>query len=96
LTPQESAAKEAWEEAGVEGTVSAEPLGLYRYAKWGATCTVEVFSMEVTGVLDEAVWEERHRGRSWVTPEQAAEGLKQRELAPMVERLAAGLSADQE
>ena len=91
LTPQQSAAKEAMEEAGAEGEVSTEPLGSYHYPKWGASCSVEVYAMKVTKMIDESEWQERHRGRSWVTPEEAAARLKQRELAPMVDKLAAGL-----
>jgi phosphohistidine phosphatase len=92
MTPLESAAKEALEEAGVEGIVAAQSLGNYRYAKWGALCTVEVYPMEVTRVLSEGEWKEAYRGRNWVSPEQAASSLKQRELAPMVEKLAAMLA----
>jgi phosphohistidine phosphatase len=84
LTPQDSAAKEAREEAGVLGQVAAEPIGSYSYPKWGATCEVDVYPMEVTRVLPEDEWAERHRGREWVSPERAAERLKQAEIAPMV------------
>ncbi|MEA3413107.1 MAG: histidine phosphatase family protein [Pseudomonadota bacterium] len=88
LTPQQSAAKEAREEAGVEGKVGADPIGSYAYEKWGATCTVDVYPMMVTEVVPEDEWEERHRGRQWVSPEEAAKRLKQIELAPIVETLA--------
>lgn len=84
LSPQESAAKEAHEEAGIEGEVGADALGSYTCDKWGATCTVAVYPMRVTRVLDEAEWEERHRTRRWRAPAQAAAELRQRELAPMV------------
>lgn len=90
-TPQESAAKEAWEEAGVEGRVLDEPLGEYDYDKWGATCTCVVYPMEVTKVIPEEEWEENHRGRLWVTPEEAAGHLKQPALKPLVLNLAARL-----
>jgi len=83
-TDQESAAKEAWEEAGVEGKVGADPLGSYVYDKWGAECTCYVYAMEVTRVLPDDEWHESHRGRQWVTPEDAAANLKQSELGPMV------------
>ncbi|TNF99955.1 MAG: NUDIX hydrolase [Gammaproteobacteria bacterium] len=92
LSPQNSAAKEAWEEAGVEGRVKGKPIGSYEYEKWGATCTVDVYPMKVTKVIPEDKWHERHRGREWVKPEVAAERLKQAELAPMVEKLAAKLN----
>lgn len=93
LTPQQSAAKEAWEEAGVEGRVGATAIGSYTYEKWGATCTVEVFSLEVTKVIPEDEWEESHRGRQWVSPVDATQRLKQRELAPMVDSLMQQLRA---
>lgn len=93
LTPQESAAREAEEEAGVEGQVAEEALGSYRYEKWGATCTVEVFPMEVTRVIPEQEWEEQHRGREWVTPEVAQQRLRQAELKPLVAALVSRLQA---
>ena len=88
LSPQESAAKEAWEEAGVEGEVLDQPLGEYRYEKWGAECTVTVYPMRVERMVPEAEWKESHRGRRWLSPEEAATDLKQRDLAPMVLDLA--------
>ncbi len=70
LSPAESAAKEALEEAGVLGVVGEEPIGQYEYDKWGGTCVVEVFPMEVQEVLDE--WEEADaRDRNWVSLEEA-------------------------
>lgn len=88
LSPRDSAAKEAWEEAGVEGEVSRSILGSYTCEKWGATCTVDVYAMEVTAIVPEEQWEERHRGREWVSPDEAAKRLKQKELVPMVQALA--------
>ncbi len=84
---QDSAAKEAFEEAGVEGEVGEVALGSYRYEKWGAECTVQVYPMRVTRILEEAVWEERHRGREWLTPKQAIKRLKQTQLQPIIETL---------
>ena len=89
LSPRESAAKEAREEAGIEGVIAETALGSYTCEKWGATCTVAVYPMEVTRVIPEEDWEERHRGREWVSPEKAASQLKQRELRPLVKKLAA-------
>jgi phosphohistidine phosphatase len=88
LTARESAAKEAWEEAGAEGRIYDGSLGAYTCRKWGADCHVEVFAMEVTRLVPEKKWEESHRGREWVTPKQAAKRLKQQELKPMVMALA--------
>ena len=84
LSPQASARKEAWEEAGVEGHVHDEAIGNYRYPKWGATCEVSVYPMAVSNELPQAEWEENHRGRRWVSAVQAAEMLNQTELAPMI------------
>jgi phosphohistidine phosphatase len=93
LSPQESAAEEALEEAGVIGVVGDEPLGSYVYEKWGAATTCHVYPMEVTRELAYEEWEESHRERTWVTPQQAAARLRQPQLRPMVETLAARLMA---
>jgi phosphohistidine phosphatase len=91
LPPRESAAKEALEEAGIEGEVADTALGSYTCEKWGATCTVAVYPMKVTRVIAEEEWEESHRGRQWVSPEKAASELKQPELRPLVRKLEAML-----
>jgi phosphohistidine phosphatase len=91
---QDSARKEAWEEAGVEGKVDDEALGSYSYPKWGSTCSVTVYPMAVTLQLPEEVWEERHRGRMWVSPKKAVELLKQREVHPMIVALEKRFAAD--
>jgi len=93
LTARESAAKEAWEEAGVEGRIHGGSLGVYTCRKWGASCQVEVFAMEVTDLVPEKKWEESHRGREWVTPERAAKRLKHKTLKPVVLALAKKLRA---
>jgi len=92
LTPQASAAKEAMEEAGVEGVVADRVLGSYDYEKWDATCTVSVYPMQVTRVIPDEQWQEQHRRRRWVTPEQAAEQVREAALGPMIGDLAASLA----
>lgn len=87
LSPQQSAAKEAREEAGIEGTVGAQSLGSFTYEKWGACVTCEVFPMLVTNVLEESDWEEQHRGRAWVSPQAAVETLDRDGLVDMVRAL---------
>ena len=82
LSPQDSAAKEAWEEAGVEGEVKDPALGCYRYEKWGSICTVDVYAMEVTAVVPEHEWQESHRGREWVSPAEAMKRSSRRRLRP--------------
>lgn len=85
---QESALKEAWEEAGIEGEVDNEPLGSYRYPKWGAYCSVAVYPMAVSREIPVDEWEEPERGRHWVSAEMASKLLKQEELRPLVGILA--------
>lgn len=81
LSPKESAAKEALEEAGIKGVIYPESIGRYQYDKWDGSCNVEVFLMEVTEVLDG--WPESGvRERRWVGVEEAGSlvhepGLKQ-------------------
>jgi len=56
LAPEDSAAKEALEEAGVVGSVSPRELGRYEYEKWGGVCTVRVFEFHVHRSLES--WDE--------------------------------------
>jgi phosphohistidine phosphatase len=91
LGPAESAAKEAFEEAGVRGTVDPEPLGSYTYDKWGGTCTVTVFGMEVSECLPEGEWAESHRKRRWLAPGEAASRLDESGLRKLVGELASRL-----
>lgn len=93
VTPQASAAREAWEEAGIRGEVNDGPLGEYSTFKWGAHCGVTVYAMRVTEVVDEDAWEESHRLRQWLSAEQAAASLKQPELSEMLLQLAKALQS---
>src|SRR5438445_7797453 len=62
----ETALQEAWEEAGLVGTLKAEPVGSYLYEKCGRSCHVTVFLMRVTEVAQE--YPERDlRERTWVS-----------------------------
>ncbi len=74
-TAAETALCEAWEEAGLLGSLHPEPVGSYLYEKAGRLCHVTVFLMEV----DEAAadWPERPcRPRRWFPPGQAAARVK--------------------
>jgi len=93
LSPVASAAKEAFEEAGIEGKASGPSIGRYTYEKWGGTCAVDVYPMEVTRVLPEEEWLESFRDRAWVSPEEAVDRLKHPELRPMILELASRLMA---
>ena len=87
LSLRDSAGKEAFEEAGVQGELDAEPIGHYEYAKWGGTCKVAVFPMAVSECLPAADWEESHRERQWLSPKEAMERLDEPELRKLVGKL---------
>ncbi len=76
LAPYESAAKEAYEEAGVAGNVSKNSIGSYSYNKIleegdTARCSVQVFPLKVT--RQHGSWPEKHeRQTGWYTPDDAA------------------------
>lgn len=83
LSPARSAAKEAWEEAGITGTVSRARIGRYAYEKWGGFCTVTVFLLEVREVLRE--WPEKaSRRRKWFSSEKAAARVAEPELQEII------------
>jgi 8-oxo-dGTP pyrophosphatase MutT (NUDIX family) len=86
LSPAESAAKEAWEEAGVRGSVRPGSVGTYQYQKWGGTCIVEVFVLPVERLED--TWPEQDaRRRRWVDVEEAAELVREDGLAAILRAL---------
>lgn len=75
LSAAENAAREAFEEAGVTGKVSPQPIGAYHYLKekkdgGGMPCSVDVFVLAVTKQLDD--WPEKNvRELAWMPVEQA-------------------------
>ncbi len=82
-TAGESASKEAYEEAGIRGSLSPAPIGEYRYEKWGGTCTVKLFLLEVETVLE--AWPEASiRERRWMTVEAAAAAVEEPELQDLI------------
>lgn len=87
LSAQDSAAKEAYEEAGIEGEVAEIEIGHYVYKKWKAPCSVSVFPMKVNRILDQEKWHESHRERRWVSVEEAIKLLHNTDLANIVGRL---------
>ncbi|WP_293124369.1 NUDIX hydrolase [Microcoleus sp. bin38.metabat.b11b12b14.051] len=79
MTPQDSAAKEAWEEAGLLGKVFPDLLGTYEYQKSGYICQVEVFLLQVQTVLEN--WPEAScRKRQWVSIPKAIKRVNEPEL----------------
>ncbi|MGI9381843.1 MAG: NUDIX domain-containing protein [Methyloligellaceae bacterium] len=86
LTPPASAAKEAKEEAGIEGEVWAQSLGNYNYRKWGGNCEVDVFPMQVT--VEQEDWPEAAmRRRKWLPVKKAARRIDEGKLSKLVRRL---------
>lgn len=89
MTPAASAANEAFEEAGVRGSVEEGRLGTYRYRKWGGTCTVEVFAMAVDEELP--VWPEMAvRERAWLSPTEARRRIDGKKLKRLLDAFAEG------
>lgn len=88
LAPQETAAREAWEEAGVKGEVASEMIGLFSYYKVidrsqreppVQPCVVTVYPLRVER-LEPEFPEQRQRRRKWFTPGAAARKVHEPEL----------------
>lgn len=86
MTPRESAEKEAFEEAGLEGIVSDISIGRYQYYKWGGVCDVEVFLMLAKRMYDDFP-EFGLRNRQWLPFEEAAELIEEQDLRNLVKSL---------
>ncbi|RJE87893.1 NUDIX hydrolase [Paracoccus onubensis] len=88
-----AAAREAWEEAGVEGQVSDAELGRYRYDKaqesgFSVPVDVAVYALKVTALQD-AFPEAAERERQWFTPIEAEAAVAE----PGLKTILRGLSA---
>ena len=93
LTPQQSAAKEAFEEAGIKGKVHSNEIGTYRYKKWGGICLVQVYLLQVKEILTD--WPEAEfRYRIWVGTEEAEQFVREKELKTIVSDLASKINID--
>lgn len=85
LTPARSAAREAWEEAGVIGAPVNQCVGLYAYNKTSAQngtlpCVVMVYPVRVKS-LDPEFPEQNQRRVKWFSPKKAAARVVEPELA---------------
>ena len=81
----EMALQEAWEEAGLAGVLQPDPIGSYLYEKYGGTCHVTVFLMNVTETADK--WpEQNEREREWFTPKDALERLEDEGLQQILRK----------
>jgi 8-oxo-dGTP pyrophosphatase MutT (NUDIX family) len=85
LTSNETALREAWEEAGVTNSeVAADPIGSYTYSKrrdngFATPVKTLVYSVAVDG-LSEEFPEAHERKRKWVPADIAAEMVNEAEL----------------
>lgn len=92
LTNAESAAREALEEAGIEGRIGDLPVGSFHYGKRRkdgtvVPCSVEVYRLDVG--TEHAEWRESHqRKRQWVEPKAAAKLVAEPELADLIRAVA--------
>ncbi|MHC4991983.1 MAG: NUDIX hydrolase [Planctomycetota bacterium] len=91
LTAQQSAAKEAFEEAGLHGVMHREAIGRFEYRKRRIDRIVDVFPMAVTRCLRE--WPEMtSRRRCWLPVEHAVIRIEHPQLADCVRALPGLLS----
>lgn len=92
-SPAESAAQEAYEEAGIIGPVEPEPIGRYSYQKRrrigpAVPAVVHLFRMRVAEERDD--WPEKgQRERRWFAAQEAAAAVHEEELARLI-----GLAAE--
>lgn len=95
-SPAESAAQEAYEEAGIVGPVEPVAIGLYTYQKrrrlrGPVPASVHLFRMKVAEEHDD--WPEKdQRQRRWFDAEAAAAAVHEEELAELIGRAARDLS----
>lgn len=86
LSAQESASKEAYEEAGLSGKIVGDVIGEYTYEKWGGKCRVRVFAFKVDRVHD--TWPEvESRERKWFTIDKAIDVIGNKEVKDMLKSL---------
>ena len=70
-------------------------IGRYRYPKWDAECEVKVYPMQVSKVIPEAQWQERHRRRQWLSVNEAAALIKNPDVQQLVKALPQWLETNQ-
>jgi 8-oxo-dGTP pyrophosphatase MutT (NUDIX family) len=97
LTPSRSAAREAFEEAGVIGKIGTRPIGNFRYKKAdengaGADCEVKIFPLLVKRQI--ASWpESEQRVIQWIDPAKAISLIGEPELKSLVAAFAKRVAA---
>ena len=93
----ESAAREAFEEAGVEGRIATLPIGTYRYEKrrrGGGTAPALVNLYPLLVSRQAGDWPERgERQRRWFSPAEAAASVEEPELSVIILSFTGGKEA---
>jgi 8-oxo-dGTP pyrophosphatase MutT (NUDIX family) len=83
-----SAAQEAWEEAGIKGPITSEPVGSYHYGKvrdegGAVNCVVYVHALEVSEQFED--WPEKgQRELKWFARDAAADAVDEPELRDLI------------
>lgn len=83
-----AAAREAWEEAGLRGEVSATSVGVYTYRKRTphsgfVPCVVRVYPLEAREMMQKFPETGQRRAR-WFSPEKAARRVTEHELSALI------------
>lgn len=94
LSPAETAAREAWEEAGVQGRSRDLCLGLFSYCKATGSgdmlCVAVVYPVKVK-TLSRRFPEKGQRQRKWFSPKKAASRVQEPELARILREFDPGV-----
>jgi phosphohistidine phosphatase len=91
-TAEETALKEANEEAGIRGRIVGGPIASYSYEKWESLCKVTVFLLEVEG--QEQDWlEGGERQRAWFDADDARIMLTKKKLVRVLDSACRALEA---
>jgi 8-oxo-dGTP pyrophosphatase MutT (NUDIX family) len=94
VTPAQSAAREAWEEAGVTGKVYDQCLGLYSYSKslrgTGLPIVAMIYPVKVDALASNYP-EEGQRVRKWFSQKKASSLVAQPELARILKDFDPGI-----
>lgn len=92
-TLADAASQEAWEEAGVRGSVEQSEIGTYHYDKrqdrgFDIPVQVRVYALKVDELANRYP-EDKQRKRNWFSPERAAELVAESELKSLLRNLVA-------